>query len=96
MEFISECLNVNGRGHLTVGGADVVELAGQYGTPLYIMDENHIRSSCRALRHAMQEHFGENFLLAYASKAFCTGYIYKIMKEAWERMWYPAVSCLPL
>lgn len=81
MEFISECLNVNGRGHLTVGGADVVELAGQYGTPLYIMDENHIRSSCRALRHAMQEYFGENFLLAYASKAFCTGYIYKIMKE---------------
>ena len=50
MEFISECLRVNGQGHLAVGGADVVALAKQYGTPLYIMDENQIRNTCRALR----------------------------------------------
>ncbi len=81
MEFISECLRVNGQGHLAVGGADVVALAKQYGTPLYIMDENQIRNTCRALRCAMQEYYGKNFLLAYASKAFCTAAIYKIMNE---------------
>ena len=29
--FVSECLNVNEKNHLTIGGADTVELAKQYG-----------------------------------------------------------------
>ena len=41
--FVSENLGVNEKGHLTVGGADTVELAKQYGTPLYVMDEALIR-----------------------------------------------------
>ena len=35
----SECLGVNQQGHLTIGGCDTVLLAKQYGTPLYVMDE---------------------------------------------------------
>ena len=32
--FVSECLNVNNKGHLTIGGCDTLELAKEFGTPL--------------------------------------------------------------
>ena len=28
--FVSDCLDVNAQGHLTIGGLDTVELAGLY------------------------------------------------------------------
>ncbi|MDP4109183.1 MAG: diaminopimelate decarboxylase [Bacillota bacterium] len=80
--FISDCLSVNGAGHLTVGGLDTVELAREYGTPLYIMDEEYIRSTCRAYKSALREGFGsDRNVVAYASKAFCCAYMYRILKE---------------
>ena len=45
--FVSENLNVNDNGHLTIGGIDTVELAQQYGTPLYVIDEQVIRDNLR-------------------------------------------------
>ena len=42
--FVSEDLQVNAQGHLTIGGQDTVELAKQYGTPLYLLDEDYIDS----------------------------------------------------
>ena len=39
---------INERGHLEVGGCDVVELAERYGTPAYIYDEDDIRARARA------------------------------------------------
>ena len=39
-------------GHLVFGGADVVELAEQYGTPLYIIDEHKIRANFRRYKEA--------------------------------------------
>ena len=40
--YVSDCIDINGSGHLTVGGCDTVELAKEYGTPAYIFDENGI------------------------------------------------------
>lgn len=77
--FISDSLSVNSNGHLAVGGADVVSLAQKYGTPLYIMDEDKIRRTCREYAEALRECYGDNFMVLYASKAFCTKYIYKII-----------------
>ena len=51
-------------GHLEIGGCDVVALADQHGTPLFIYDEEHLRSRCREAVAA----FGDG--VAYASKAF--------------------------
>ncbi len=52
---------------LNVGGVDVVELADEYGTPLFVYDEEHLRQRCREAVAA----FGDG--VAYASKAFlCT------------------------
>ena len=39
---------VNERGHLEVGGCDVVELAAEFGTPAYIYAEDDIRARARA------------------------------------------------
>ncbi len=79
--FISDSLSVNGAGHLTIGGADVVALAKKYGTPLYLMDEDKIRRTCKEYFCAMKEAFGEKFTVNYASKAFSTKAIYKIIDE---------------
>ena len=88
--FLSSCLSENSEGHLTIGGVDVPALAREYGTPLYIMDEDAIRSTCREYRKAMLRHYGKNFLVAFASKAFCTKYMYKILAE--ENMGADVVS----
>ena len=44
-----ESLKVNANGHLEIGGADCVDLARQFGTPLYVFDEAHIRNMMRIL-----------------------------------------------
>ncbi|MBQ2840034.1 MAG: diaminopimelate decarboxylase [Oscillospiraceae bacterium] len=77
--FISDSLTINNNGHLAIGGADVVSLAEKYGTPLYIMDEDKIRRTCREYNNALKECYGDNFLVFYASKAFSSKYIYKVI-----------------
>ena len=69
--LVSKNLAVNEKGHLTVGGMDTVELAKEYGTPLYIMDEGLIREHCRSFRESMDKYYGGQGLVCYASKAFC-------------------------
>ncbi|GAT65396.1 diaminopimelate decarboxylase [Planomonospora sphaerica] len=52
-------------GSITIGGVDVRDLAEQYGTPLYVVDEEDFRSRCREYRSAFEG--GE---VHYAGKAF--------------------------
>jgi len=66
-------------GRLFMGGCDTVELAKEYGTPLYVMDEGFIRGLCREYTSALKE-YGEG-LIAYASKAFSCKEIYRIVKD---------------
>ena len=56
-------------------------LAAQYGTPLYVMDENVIRSNMRAFKSSMDKYYGGKGLVCYASKAFSCKEIYRIAKE---------------
>ena len=49
--YVSDCISVNEKGHLTVGGCDTVELAAQYGTPAYVYDENEIRKNLREFKN---------------------------------------------
>lgn len=69
--FVSECLDVNREGHLTIGGCDTVELVRRYGTPLYVMDETQIREHCRAFVRSMNENYDGHGRVLFASKAFC-------------------------
>ena len=79
--MICNNLTVNEKGHLCLGGQDTTELAKQYGTPLYLMDEERIRERCRTYMSAMKEAFGTSSLPLYASKAASFKQIYRIMKE---------------
>ena len=71
----------NEKGHLTIGGMDTVELAKEFGTPAYILDEEVIRQNCRTYLKAATESFGADALPLYASKALCFTEIYRIAAE---------------
>ncbi len=88
--MISPCLSINEKNHLAIGNVDVPSLAKEYGTPLMIMDEDNIRATCREYRAALKKHYGNNFLVCFASKAFCTKYMYKILND--EQMGADVVS----
>ena len=79
--LVSKNLAVNEQGHLTAGGVDTVELAKQYGTPLYVMDEGLIREHCRSFKESMDRYYGGEGLVCYASKAFCCKAMCRIMLE---------------
>lgn len=68
--YVSDCIDINSAGHLTIGGCDTVELAEKFGTPVYVFDENEIRKNLRTFRDSMNEYYGGNGLAVYASKAF--------------------------
>ena len=68
--LVSDNLSVNSQGHLTVSGVDTTELASQFGTPLYVMDEELIRRTCRRFKDSIDKYYGGNGLPHYASKAF--------------------------
>ncbi|MBF6171994.1 diaminopimelate decarboxylase [Nocardia blacklockiae] len=54
-------------GRITVGGVALADLADQYGTPAYVLDETEVRRRCRAYR----KHF-PNAEIVYAAKALLT------------------------
>ena len=54
---------------LVVGGCRLSKLAERYGTPLYVIDEDTVRSTCRAYRQALIRHYPGPSLPVYASKA---------------------------
>lgn len=54
-------------GRLSIGGCDLIDLTSTYGTPLFVYDEEHVRSRCREAVAAFPDG------VAYATKAFlCT------------------------
>ncbi len=88
--FVNDCLNVNELGHLTIGGCDTVELAKKYGTPLYVLDENTIRDTCRSYVNSFKKFYDGNGIPMYASKALSCKEMCRIIKE--ENMGLDVVS----
>ena len=73
--------DINGQGHLTVGGLDTVQLAEEFGTPVNILDENYIRSQMRLYKACAAQYFGADALPLFASKALCCAEIYRIAAD---------------
>lgn len=86
----SNCLAINEENHLTIGGIDTTELAKEYGTPLYVVDENTVRQNCRLYTESMNRFYGGNGLILYASKALCNTALCKIIAS--ENMGLDVVS----
>lgn len=79
--FNSDNLTVNEQGHLCIGSHDTVELAKEFGTPLYVLDEDKVRQNCRGYKNAIDEYYGGRGLALYASKALCTMYTARVAAE---------------
>jgi diaminopimelate decarboxylase len=60
---------VTAEGHLSIGGCDLVELAGEHGTPLVVYDEGLLRATARSYRAAFAAHAPASEVI-YASKAY--------------------------
>ena len=56
--YVSDCISMNERGHLTIGSYDTVELAKKYGTPAYVFDENEIRKNLREFKKSIDDEYG--------------------------------------
>ncbi|MFH1390440.1 MAG: diaminopimelate decarboxylase [Candidatus Margulisiibacteriota bacterium] len=69
-ENMPKTAQINASGHLEVGGCDLLDLAREFGTPLYVLDEETIRRQCQAYMSAFREHY-PNGEVVFASKALC-------------------------
>lgn len=72
-------------GVLRLGGVAATDLAGEFGTPLWIADETDLRTRCRSYRDA----FG-GATVVYASKAWCTVGVLQLVAE--EGLWVDVAS----
>jgi diaminopimelate decarboxylase len=72
--------DVNSQGHLVIGGCDVVDLAEEFGTPLYLFDESTLRHRCREFKDEFCKYHPDT-LVIYASKAFLNRALALIFKE---------------
>jgi diaminopimelate decarboxylase len=71
---------LNNQGHLLIGGCDVVDLANEFGTPLYLFDESTLRRKCREFKDEFCKYYPDT-LVIYASKAFLNRALALIFKE---------------
>ena len=80
-DFLCDNLSVNAAGRLCFAGQDTAALAAQYGTPLYLMDEDRLRHNMRVYTEAFRQCFSPGSRPLYASKANAFRQIYRIAQE---------------
>ncbi len=68
-------------GELVIGGVKASDLRAKYGTPLYVMDVDFIKSVCKAFKDTIANCYDGYGYVAFASKAFSCKAIYAIMKK---------------
>ncbi|NMB41246.1 MAG: diaminopimelate decarboxylase [Firmicutes bacterium] len=78
--ILSGTMQINSKQHLEIGGCDTVALAEEFGTPLFIMDEEQMRKNCRRYLQAMQENYPRGKII-YAGKAFLVLAMASLIKE---------------
>lgn len=80
---------INEHGHLSIGGCDAVELVREFGTPLYVMDEEHLRQICHDYYQSFMAKYPGNEVI-YASKAFMNKAMARIVAQ--EKLGLDVVS----
>jgi diaminopimelate decarboxylase len=71
---------INESGILEIGGCSAVELAREFGTPLYVLDEQCLRDTCRAYRKAFESRYPKTHL-SFSSKVFTTMAVCRIVSQ---------------
>ena len=75
-----ELTTVNNEEHLVIGGCDITDLVSEFGTRLYIYDENTLRNKCREFVNEFKQR-RSNSLVIYACKAFINPAIAMLLQE---------------
>src|SRR5215212_4820165 len=70
----------NERGHLEIGGCDLVEVVAEHGTPAYVYAEDDMRARARAYMDAFSART-DDFEVVYASKALPVTAAYRLMAQ---------------
>ena len=65
MQLLSDNATVGPDGNLSVGGCSIAEIAAEYGTPVFVYDEAHLRARCQQAVAAVGHQ-----QVVYATKAF--------------------------
>ncbi len=72
-------ITIEKKDNLCIGGCDMVDLANKYGTPLYVLDEQTIRSVCAEYKKAFSKY--TKVKMMYASKALCNSSVARIISS---------------
>ena len=72
--------HLDGRGRLQLGGCDALELARDFGTPAYVVDEDALRARARAFTAAFAAHT-DDWAIHFASKAFACTAVLRVFAE---------------
>lgn len=79
--MLYDFMQVNPEGQLCIEGLTATALAEQYGTPLYVLDEDVIRRNCRTFQQAVADYCPGSQVF-YASKAFsCKAMLRTVYEE---------------
>lgn len=79
--LLPETAGMTPRGHLTLAGCDVVDLAAEFGTPLYVYDEATIRKRASAYRNGLRAAYTGESLVCYAGKAYSAPWLLRILAD---------------
>ncbi len=80
---------INAQGHLMIGGCSALDLAAEYGTPVYVLDEATIRARCRSFVNEFRQR-SPGAKVAYACKAFINPALARLLRE--EGLGFDVVS----
>ncbi|NDJ24469.1 diaminopimelate decarboxylase [Nostoc sp. B(2019)] len=69
-EILPLSARVHNHDFLEIGGCDVTTLVQRFGSPLYILDEETLRSACQQYRDAFKQYYKGESQVLYASKAW--------------------------
>ncbi|MFQ5943787.1 MAG: hypothetical protein ACE5JF_09555, partial [Anaerolineales bacterium] len=73
-------MSVNATGHLMVSDVDAVELAAEYGTPVYVVHEKRIRDNFRRFLDAFESRY-PNVEVYYSYKTNCIPGVLEVLHE---------------
>jgi diaminopimelate decarboxylase len=79
--LLPDTAGVTSAGHLEIGGQNVVDLAVEYGTPLYVYDEATIRHRAREYRDGLRAAYAGESLVCYAGKAYSAPWLLRLIDE---------------
>ncbi len=71
---------VSNQGHLVIGGCDSIAMAAEFGTPLYVFDEQSLRHKCAEFKDEFGRRYSDTAVI-YACKAFINKALLLLLKE---------------